>query len=148
MAFLTPGSAGNGVPRAEINMIPLIDVMLVLLVIFMITAPLLTRAIRLDLPRASAPASRVVEKITVALDADGRMFWNSASVDWTQLNERLVALGRRDPATEIHLHADRGVRYGQLAEVMALAASARLTRIGFVVQPGAGNGSPPPRVSR
>lgn len=135
MAFLNPGAAGRGVPRAEINMIPLIDVMLVLLVIFMITAPLLTHAVKLDLPRASSQHEAAADKVDVSIDAAGRYYWNGEPVDAAALAARFDALGRSKPATEIHLYADKTARYEQVAEAMSQAARAGLGRIGFVTQP-------------
>jgi len=135
MAFLNPGAAGRGVPRAEINMIPLIDVMLVLLVIFMITAPLLTHAVKLDLPRASSSHEAAADKVDVSIDAAGQYYWNGEPVDAAALEARFNALGRSKPATEIHLYADKMARYEQVAEAMAQAARAGLGRIGFVTQP-------------
>lgn len=135
MAFLAPGAAGRGVPRAEINMIPLIDVMLVLLVIFMITAPLLTHAVKLDLPRASSSHQPPAEKVDISIDAAGQRFWNAQPIDADALAARLTALGREQPQTEIHLHADKAVRYEPLAQIMSQAAQAGLTKIGFVTVP-------------
>lgn len=135
MAFLNPGAAGRGVPRAEINMIPLIDVMLVLLVIFMITAPLLTHAVKLDLPRASSSHEAAADKVDVSIDAAGQYYWNGEPVAAAALEARFNALGRSKPATEIHLYADKMARYEQVAEAMAQAARAGLGRIGFVTQP-------------
>ncbi|UCV16151.1 ExbD/TolR family protein [Quatrionicoccus australiensis] len=135
MAFLNPGAAGRGVPRAEINMIPLIDVMLVLLVIFMITAPLLTHAVKLDLPQASAQSSAAAEKVEIAVDAAGTLHWDGTALDRPQLASRLAELGRTRPKTEIHLHVDKSSRYETVAEIMAQAAGAGLVRIGFVTQP-------------
>jgi biopolymer transport protein ExbD len=135
MAFLTPGAAGRGVPRAEINMIPLIDVMLVLLVIFMITAPLLTHAVKLDLPRASSSHQPPAEKVDISIDAAGQRFWNAQPIDADALAARLATLGREQPQTEIHLHADKNARYEPLAQIMSQAAQAGLSKIGFVTVP-------------
>ena len=135
MAFLHPGAAGRGVPRAEINMIPLIDVMLVLLVIFMITAPLLTHAVKLELPHASARQSTPAPKVEIAIDAGGRFYWNGGELATPEVEARLADLGRGHPETEIHLHADKSARYELVAEIMTAAARAGLTRIGFITQP-------------
>ena len=135
MAFLAPGAAGRGVPRAEINMIPLIDVMLVLLVIFMITAPLLTHAVKLDLPRASSSHPLPAEKVDISVDAAGRLYWNARPLSADELAARLVVLGRDKPQTEIHLHADKAARYEPLAQIMSQAAKAGLSKIGFVTRP-------------
>jgi biopolymer transport protein ExbD len=125
-------------PMAEINTTPLVDVMLVLLVIFIITAPLLTHAIRLDLPGAQAPVSaETPQTVTVSIDAEGRVFWDDAPVDAAALAERLAAAARRAPQPELHLRADREVRYQRIAEVMAAAQQAGVARIGFVTDPRA-----------
>ncbi len=139
MAFLNPGAAGRGVPRAEINMIPLIDVMLVLLVIFMITAPLLTHVVKLDLPKASSQPGQVAEKVDVSIDGEGHYFWNGEVLSQETLEGRFLALGHSKPETEIHLYADKGARYELVAQVMTQASSAGLNRIGFVTQPNSSN---------
>ena len=136
MAFGGFRDSGNTTPMAEINMIPLIDVMLVLLVIFIITAPLLTHAVKLDLPKASSqPNLTKPEHIALSISADGTVFWNGESVDRKGLRERLAAASQIRPQPEIHLRADRAARYQSIAETMADAANAGLTRIGFVSQP-------------
>ena len=126
-------------PMAEINTTPLVDVMLVLLVIFIITAPLLTHAIRLDLPSAQAPVSaEKIATITLSIDARERLFWNDAPLaDAQALRERLQQAAGRTPQPELHLRADREVRYQRIAEVMAAAQQAGVTRIGFVTDPKA-----------
>jgi biopolymer transport protein ExbD len=124
-------------PLAEINMIPLIDVMLVLLVIFIITAPLLTHAVKLDLPRASSqPNLTRPDHIGLAIDAAGEMYWNGERIERAALHARLAAASRQTPQPEIHLRADRSTRYQAIAEVMADAANAGMSRIGFVSNPG------------
>jgi biopolymer transport protein ExbD len=124
-------------PMAEINTTPLVDVMLVLLVIFIITAPLLTHAIRLDLPSAQAPAStETPETVTVSIDAKEQLFWNDAPLgDAQALRERLAGIAQRTPQPELHLRADQQVRYQRIAEVMSAAQSAGVTKIGFVTDP-------------
>ena len=123
-------------PMSEINVTPLVDVMLVLVVILIITAPLLASSIRLDLPKAegtqSADASRFV---TVVLDKSGQLFFNDKPVVARQLAEQLAASARQNPETEIQLRADEGVPYGRVVEVMGVAHKAGLTRIGFVAEP-------------
>ncbi len=120
-------------PMADINMTPLIDVMLVLLVIFILTAPLLTHAIRLDLPKvAAAPARETPETITVSIDAAGKLYWNDAPVALDALAARLrdAAANGKDP--ELHLRAARDTRYDTIAQVMGAAQQAGVARIGFV----------------
>jgi biopolymer transport protein ExbD/biopolymer transport protein TolR len=122
-------------PMSDINMTPLIDVMLVLLVIFIITAPLMTSSLKLDLPRAegalpgSAPAF-----VALAVDAQGQLFYGDEKLTPEQLLERVRAAAARDPATEVQLRADRAVPYGRVAEVIGLVQTAGLSRIGFVTE--------------
>ena len=123
-------------PMSDINMTPLIDVMLVLLVIFMITAPLMTSSLKLDLPRTdAAQASDTPQFVSVALDRDGRTFWGDEAVDAATFAERIAAAARRNPQTEVQLRADKTVPYGQVAELIGVVQKAGLSRIGFVAQP-------------
>ena len=132
-------------PMADINVTPMVDVMLVLLVIFIITAPLLTHAIRLDLPSARAPVSAErPETVTVSIDGAERLFWNDTPLaDADALAERLAQAARRTPQPELHLRADQQVRYQRIAEVMAAAQRAGVTKIGFVTDPRAADRSAP-----
>jgi biopolymer transport protein ExbD len=123
-------------PMAEINMIPLIDVMLVLLVIFIITAPLLTHAVKIDLPKAaSQPNLTKPDNIQIAINAAGEVFWNGEAASRETLRERLGAAGRQHPQPEVHIRADQAARYQWVAETLADAARSGLTRIGFVSDP-------------
>jgi biopolymer transport protein ExbD len=138
MAFASFDAKRSGPPMAEINMVPLIDVMLVLLVIFIVTAPLLTHAVKLELPRASSAVNQnPPQKIEFAIDAAGQRFWNGEPVDRAVARERFAAAGRHEPKPEIHLRVDATARYREVAETMADAANAGLTKIGFVSQPEA-----------
>ena len=128
--------SGSGAPLAEINMIPLIDVMLVLLVIFIVTAPLLTHSVRIDLPRVSTqPIMNKPEAVAVAIDANGDVFWNGERIDEAQLDVRLRDAAKRDPQPELHLSVDRTTQYQVVAEVMGAASKAGIIRIGFVSDP-------------
>ncbi len=129
-------SAGGGSTLSEINMVPLIDVMLVLLVIFMITAPLLSHSLQIDLPKASTtPIEEDPEVIDVAIDSQGRMFWNEEAMDPALLDTRFGEEAVRDPQPELRLRADRETRYEVLAEIMASAKKAGLKKMGFVTRP-------------
>ena len=111
--------------QSDINMVPLIDVMLVLLIVFMITAPLLTHSVKIDLPRASsAPNPEKPETVTLALDEAGKLYWNNEALDKAALPARLAAAAARMPQPELHLRADRGTRYEVIAEVMSEARNA------------------------
>ena len=131
---------GSPAPRpfAEINVTPLVDVMLVLVVIFIVTAPLLASALRLDLPRTEAarPVGGAVA-LTVGLDAQGGLFLDDRPITSEQLAQRFAQAARVNPDTEVHLRADRSVPHGRVVEVMGAAQQAGLTRIGFVADPRA-----------
>ena len=136
MAFGSFGKGDTGAPMAEINMVPLIDVMLVLLVIFMVTAPLLTHAVKIDLPRASShPNLARRENIQLGIRASGELFWNGERIERTGLRERLAAAAKLAPQPELHLRADRTTQYQAIAEAMSDAARTGLNRIGFVSEP-------------
>jgi biopolymer transport protein TolR len=125
-------------PMSEINMTPLVDVMLVLVVIFIITAPLLASSIRLDLPRTDAAKPNDAPKfITVVLDKAGQAFVDDKPMGAPQLAERLVEAARQNPDMEVQLRADQTVPYGRVVEVMGAAQKAGLNRIGFVAEPAA-----------
>lgn len=127
----------GGHSMAEINMVPLIDVMLVLLVIFMITAPMMTHSVKIDLPKASSQVQppTPVEPVNLAIDAEGRLFWNRDAVSREQLQQRLQPLGQQADAPEVHIRADRNVAYHFIAETLADAANAGVSKIGFVSEP-------------
>ncbi len=136
MAFGGFDRGSEAKPMAEINMIPLIDVMLVLLVIFIITAPLLTNAVKIDLPKASSNPNVIKrESVQLAIDRQGEAYWNGERVNDARLREYMVAAARLDPQPEIHVHADGGIAYRRVAQIMSFTAKAGLTRIGFVTDP-------------
>jgi biopolymer transport protein ExbD len=136
MAFASFDRERGAAPMSEINMVPLIDVMLVLLVIFIVTAPLLTHAVKLDLPRASSvPNQLKPEKVDFAIDAAGQRFWNGEPITRADAAARFASAGRLQPQPEIHLRADQSVAYRAVAETLADATRAGLTRIGFVSEP-------------
>jgi biopolymer transport protein ExbD len=137
MAFGGFGSSSEGgQPTAEINMIPLIDVMLVLLVIFIVTAPLLTHAVKIDLPRASSSANLAQqENIQLAVRESGTLHWNGEPLSREEMNRRFALAAQQTPQPELHLHADRLTPYERVAEVMSDAARAGLHRIGFITTP-------------
>ena len=138
MAFASFDNRNAGAPMAEINMVPLIDVMLVLLVIFIVTAPLLTQAVKLELPKANAqPNVTKAEKIEFSIDAQGQRFWNGELVDRPEAARRFMELGQRQPQPEIHLKADQSVAYRTVAQTLADATQAGLTKVGFISDPEA-----------
>jgi biopolymer transport protein TolR len=120
-------------PMSEINVTPLVDVMLVLVVIFILTAPLLASSIRLDLPATDAAKPNDAPRfVTVAVDAAGQTFLNDKPVTPGELATQLAASARSNPDTEVQLRADQSVPYRRIVEVMAAAQKAGLNRIGFV----------------
>ncbi|HYS65352.1 MAG TPA: biopolymer transporter ExbD [Paraburkholderia sp.] len=136
MAFGGLEKKQTAAPMAEINMTPLIDVMLVLLVIFIITAPLFTHAIRLDLPKvAAAPARQTPQTISLSIDAAGKLYWDSKPITLTQMRAQFAEAGKAAEQPEIHLRAERSTRYEVIAQVMGAAQQAGLERIGFVTDP-------------
>ena len=136
MAFASFDRKGASAPTAEINMVPLIDVTLVLLVIFIVTAPLLTNAVKLQLPKADAPANVAkAEKIEFAIDAQGQQFWNGERVDREAARRRFAQAATQAPQPEIHLRVDEAVPYRHVATVLADTAQAGLSKVGFVSQP-------------
>lgn len=123
-------------PMAEMNVVPLVDVMLVLLVIFIVTAPLLTHSVKIDLPKASSSLNIAKrEHIEFGIRENGKLFWNGKPVALDDLPTRFATEAIREIQPEVHIHADRYVHYEALAKVMAMAAKAGLVRIGFVSDP-------------
>jgi biopolymer transport protein ExbD len=136
MAIGSFNSSATQAPMAEINTTPLVDVMLVLLIIFIITAPLLTHSVRVELPRAaSSPTNDKPQTLQVSIDVDNRVFVGSEAVDRDSLETRFREAVASDPNVELHLKADRGTRYESVAETMSAARRAGLSKIGFVTQP-------------
>jgi len=122
-------------PMSEINMTPLIDVMLVLLVIFMITAPLMTSSLRLDLPKAEgASPSAAPQFVSVAIDPEGNLFYGDEKLPQEAFVARITAAAKTNPQLEVQLRADKRVPYGRVAEVLGLVEKAGLSRIGFVTE--------------
>ena len=138
MAMGSFDGRGQQGPMAEINVVPLVDVMLVLLVIFIVTAPLLTQAVKLELPKASSQVNDLrPEKVEFAIDAAGQLFWNGEPVTRAVASERFVREGARQPQPEVHLRADQAVAYRYVAQTLADASKAGLTKVGFISEPDA-----------
>jgi biopolymer transport protein ExbD len=138
MAFASFDRQRASAPMAEINMVPLIDVMLVLLVIFIVTAPLLTHTVKLELPRVSSQPNQLQpDKVDFAIDAAGQLYWNGEPLTREQTAARFAGAGQRQPQPQIHLRADQTVPYRVVAQTLADATRAGLTRIGFVSEPEA-----------
>ncbi len=137
MAFGKLPGESDEQPLSEINMIPMIDVMLVLLIVFMITAPLLTNAVKLELPEASSQVNQPKqEDVTLSIDGAGKIYWNDKQVDETALLAEMVKASEAKPEIpEIQLRIDKSVEYGAIAKVMAQASQHGLHKIAFVSQP-------------
>jgi len=130
------GARRNDNLMAEINTTPLVDVMLVLLVIFIITAPLLTHAVKIDLPKATSKLlQEQPEIISIAIDHSGSIFWNDQVIEKRIVIDKLKQVAQKDNPPEIHLRADKDTRYQVLAEIMASAQNAGITKLGFVSEP-------------
>ncbi len=137
MAMGSFNGTGSQMPTAEINMTPLVDVMLVLLIIFMITAPLMTHSVKVDLPRAaSTPTPEKPMTLQISITADNKVFLGSDAVDSGTLETRFREAVSQDANVELHLKADRDSRYESVAETMSAARRAGIGKIGFVTQPG------------
>lgn len=122
-------------PMAEINTTPLVDVMLVLLVIFLVTAPMLTQAVKLELPEESAQAIVDEKPITISIDADGKYYWDQEPVTSESLSYKLENAAKEDAKRPIHLRADKQTAYENVSHVLAAAQKHGLNNIGFVTEP-------------
>ena len=136
MAFGGFSQGETRAPQSDINMVPLIDVMLVLLVIFIVTAPLLTHSVKIDLPKASSsPNITKPERIEFGIRPGDELFWNGERIRASELPARFAVAAKLEPQPELHIRADRNARYESVAQVMSAAAGAGLARIGFVTEP-------------
>ena len=146
MAFGRLEKPAGHQPMSEINVTPLVDVMLVLLVIFIVAAPVMASRLALELPKAGptaavepAPAAAV---ISLSLDPGGQAYWDDLPIDADTLRQRLQASAQRNPATELQLRADSRVPYGRVVQIIGMAQSAGLSRIGFVADAPAAGAAP------
>ena len=138
MAFSNNSSGGG--PMADINVTPLVDVMLVLLIIFMITAPLMSHKVKVELPQATLDEKPKIDQppITLAVQANGRVFWNDEAVTNDMLEARLAILAQRTPQPQVDIRADNITKYAVIAEVVKKARMAGIRKIGFVSTPERG----------
>ena len=121
---------------SDINVTPMVDVMLVLLVIFILAAPVLTQGVQLDLPRTDAGAASLQGAVvTIAINASGQLFWDEVAIDAAGLDAQLALAAARTPQPELQLRADKQTRYEVVAQVMAAAQARGLTKLGFVTEP-------------
>ncbi len=143
MAFGSFDNKSNAHTMSEINMVPLIDVMLVLLVIFIITAPLISHSIKINVPQVSAePVEQEPKVIDLAVNEQGQMFWNEQPVLLEELTPRLKQEAASDPQPQLRIRADLNTRYEILAEIMGSARLSGLKRVGFVTRPSENSGAP------
>ncbi|MBN8736567.1 MAG: biopolymer transporter ExbD [Xanthomonadales bacterium] len=144
MSMSVGENTGSDIPKAEINVTPLADVMLVLLIIFMITAPLMSHKVKVDLPRAdpnTKPTTIQVPPIDLAVEADGTLYWNDSLVSDAVLTARLRAAASSNPQPELNIRADKTTPYRVIWKVMQDAKGAGMVHLGFITQGKARNGS-------
>ena len=133
-------------PMSDINVTPLVDVMLVLLVIFILATPLMASRLALNLPKTATPGAATAQpaaSVSIALDAQGKTYWGEEAIDPASLPQRLQQAAQRDPGTEVQLRADTAVPYGRVVQVIGQAQQAGLSRIGFVADPAAATSAVP-----
>jgi len=122
----------------EINMTPFVDIMLVLLIVFIVTIPVMQHATMVELPRASnQPLQAQPQAIRLTVGAQGQYFWNDAPIEAADLEQRLALSGAQSPQPELQIRGDRAVRYERVAQLMAMAQRAGIRGIGFVTEPAA-----------
>ena len=139
MAFGSFNSGSNAAPMAEINVIPLVDIMLVLLIIFIITIPVMTHAVKIDLPRDN-PNPPTTEPVVVRIyvEFDGSIYWNGTPVDQQTFRDYVAVENAKDPQPEVHVDAHRRVPYVYVANVLFTLQRGGLQKVGFVPGEGAG----------
>jgi len=134
MAFGTQDDADE--VMNEINMTPLVDVMLVLLIIFIITVPVMKHSVNVDLPKAqNQPEETKPETVRLSVDADGKYYWNEFAITDEDLVRQLEAEAAKEPQPDLHIRGDKNVRYERVAQAMAAAQRAGVRKIGFVTDP-------------
>ena len=136
---LVEASADDDRAISEINVTPLVDVMLVLLIIFLITIPVITQSVKVDLPKAAnIPTQTKPENITIAVDREGNTYWNTMRVTQDQLLERLRAVATQNPQPEVHVRGDRGTKYEHIGRVIVLCQRSNILKVGFITEPDRG----------
>ena len=138
MAITTSGAPSDeDRPMSEINTTPLVDVMLVLLILFLITIPVITQSVNVDLPKAAnIPTQTKPENINIAVDADGNIYWNTARVPNKEaLLERIKQVAVLDPQPEIHVRGDRNTKYEYIGQVIVMVQRGGVQKVGFITEP-------------
>ena len=140
MAMSVGSAGGEDAPMSTINTTPLVDVMLVLLIIFLITIPVITKTVKVSLPKAANIATQTKpENITVAVDAQGNIYWNNGAVaDRNELLERVKAEAVKDPQPEIHIRGDSNARYEEVGRVLYAIQRGGVVKVGFITEPDRG----------
>ena len=140
MAMSVGSAGGEDAPMSTINTTPLVDVMLVLLIIFLITIPVITKTVKVSLPKAANIATQTKpENITVAVDAQGNIYWNNGAVaDRNELLERVKAEAVKDPQPEIHIRGDSNARYEDVGRVLYAIQRCGVVKVGFITEPDRG----------
>jgi biopolymer transport protein ExbD len=134
MAVSVAGDSSD--PMVEPNVIPLVDIMLVLLIIFIITIPVMTHAVKIDLPReTNQPTVTKPENINLSIDFDGTIYWNESMIDHSTLLNYILQEAEKDPQPEVHIRADKRVRYEYVADVLFNLQRGGLMKIGFIAEP-------------
>jgi biopolymer transport protein ExbD len=134
MAVAVGGDSSD--PMVEPNVVPLVDVMLVLLIIFIITIPVMTHAVKIDLPRANnRPTETKPENINVSVDFDGQVYWNESPINRADLLNYILAEAVKDPQPEVHIRADKRVRYEYVADVLFALQRGGMKKVGFISEP-------------
>jgi biopolymer transport protein ExbD len=134
------GGGGEDREMSQINTTPLVDVMLVLLIIFLITIPVITQTVKVDLPKiANQPTKTKPENITIAVDGSGDVFWNTAKVaDDTQLRDLIRSVAVQQPQPEIHIRGDKDVKYEYVGRVILAVQRGGVVKVGFITEPDRG----------
>ncbi|GEO82917.1 protein TolR [Pararhodospirillum oryzae] len=136
-------------PMSDINVTPMVDVMLVLLIIFMVTAPLMTTGVKVDLPRATtASLGKDDQALTVTVAADGSLYLQDSVIPDTALAPRLLAVTQANPDVKVYIRGDAGINYGRVMEVMGMLRAGGLEKVALITQPGASSQTPPSSTSQ
>jgi len=139
MGMNVPSEGGSDAEvMSNINTTPLVDVMLVLLIIFLITVPVINQAIKVELPdAANQPTQTKPENIVIAVDRDGGLYWGTEPVSTDEILKRLKERSVIVPQPEVHIRADKNVRYEFVGKIQVLCQRAGIAKVGFITQPGA-----------
>ena len=132
-------SSDDDKAMSEINVTPLVDVMLVLLIIFLITIPVITQSVKVELPKAAnIPTQTKPENVNIAVDKEGNVYWNTMLVTQEQLLERLRKVASQDPQPEVHVRGDRETQYEHIGRVIVLCQRSNILKVGFITEPDRG----------